>query len=166
MHQERRKFLQQLALACTAGVARSIGVGAAFVSASTLQAKASETTAAVGAAATVASTATVSASTAAGFAKVRSQVFEVIVRQGAAGAPWREICSGPMKVNNIDPEEIEQEINRRKAIIDNHERMLNSIEHSDQAPCACNDCVERINVIRVLKISAPTPFSSELYKIK
>jgi hypothetical protein len=168
MHQERRKFLQQLALACTAGVARSIGVGAAFVSASTLQVKASAATAAVetvGAVATVASSATISAATAAGFSKVRSQVMEVIVRQGVSGAPWREICWGPMKVNNIDPEEIEQAIQRRKAMVDSHEQMLNSIQHSDKAPCACNDCVERINGIRVLKISAPPPFQSELYKL-
>ncbi len=29
---------------------------------------------------------------------VRAQVFEVIVRQALAGAPWKEICAGPMQV--------------------------------------------------------------------
>jgi uncharacterized Zn finger protein (UPF0148 family) len=46
-------------------------------------------------------------------AGVRKQVFEVIVRQAIAGAPWREICEGPMKVNGIDPEDIEAEVARR-----------------------------------------------------
>lgn len=45
---------------------------------------------------------------------VRSQVFEVIIRQAIAGAPWREICSGPMLENNITAEEVESEIERRK----------------------------------------------------
>jgi hypothetical protein len=45
---------------------------------------------------------------------VRAQVFEVIVRQAIAGAPWREICLGPMQVNSITPEEIETEVNRRR----------------------------------------------------
>lgn len=43
---------------------------------------------------------------------VRKQVFEVIVRQALAGAPWRDICAGPMEVNNITPEEIEDEVRR------------------------------------------------------
>lgn len=46
-------------------------------------------------------------------AGVRAQVFEVIVRQAIAGAPWREICAGPMSVNGITPEEIEQELKER-----------------------------------------------------
>jgi hypothetical protein len=45
---------------------------------------------------------------------VHAQVFEVIVRQAMAGAPWKQICAGPMKVCNIDPEEIEEEVRRRK----------------------------------------------------
>jgi hypothetical protein len=45
---------------------------------------------------------------------VRAQVFEVIVRQALAGAPWREICAGPMQVNNITPEEVESECDRRR----------------------------------------------------
>src|SRR5271156_1167693 len=40
---------------------------------------------------------------------VRAQVFEVIVRQAIAGAPWREICAGPMQVNNITAEEVQAE---------------------------------------------------------
>lgn len=45
---------------------------------------------------------------------VRPQVFEVIVRQAMAGAPWQEICSGPMQVNNISPAEVQQEVHRRQ----------------------------------------------------
>lgn len=44
---------------------------------------------------------------------VRAQVFEVIVRQAMAGAPWREICAAPMRVNNITPEDVEKEVERR-----------------------------------------------------
>lgn len=44
---------------------------------------------------------------------IRDQVLEVIVRQAIAGAPWREICVGPMLVNNIAPEEVEAEVYRR-----------------------------------------------------
>jgi hypothetical protein len=48
---------------------------------------------------------------------VRAQVFEVIVRQALAGAPWREICAGPMQVNQISPEEVEAEVKRRQALL-------------------------------------------------
>jgi hypothetical protein len=48
---------------------------------------------------------------------VRAQVFEVIVRQALAGAPWREICAGPMQVNNITPDEVESEVKRRQAML-------------------------------------------------
>ncbi len=48
---------------------------------------------------------------------VRAQVFEVIVRQALAGAPWREICAGPMQVNNIMPDEVEAEVRRREALL-------------------------------------------------
>jgi hypothetical protein len=48
---------------------------------------------------------------------VRAQVFEVIVRQALAGAPWREICAGPMQVNNISPDEVEVEVKRRQALL-------------------------------------------------
>jgi hypothetical protein len=45
---------------------------------------------------------------------VRKQVFEIIVRQALAGAPWREICAGPMRVSGIRPEEVEAEVARRR----------------------------------------------------
>jgi hypothetical protein len=48
---------------------------------------------------------------------VRAQVFEVIVRQALAGAPWQDICHGPMQVNNISPEEVEAEVKRRQALL-------------------------------------------------
>lgn len=48
---------------------------------------------------------------------VRQQVFEVVVRQAIAGAPWQEICAGPMSVNNILPEEVEAEVARRQALL-------------------------------------------------
>ncbi|MBY0356846.1 MAG: hypothetical protein K2W82_02510 [Candidatus Obscuribacterales bacterium] len=48
---------------------------------------------------------------------VRAQVFEVIVRQALAGAPWREICAGPMQVNNISPDEVEAEVKRRQSVL-------------------------------------------------
>ncbi len=44
---------------------------------------------------------------------IRAQVLEVVVRQAMAGAPWREICAGPMQVNNITEAEVEQEVSRR-----------------------------------------------------
>ncbi len=44
---------------------------------------------------------------------VRQQVFEVIVRQALAGAPWREICAVPLEANNISEAEIEAEIVKR-----------------------------------------------------
>ncbi len=44
---------------------------------------------------------------------VRAQVFEVIVRQAIAGAPWKEICAGPMQVNQISTYEVEEEVRRR-----------------------------------------------------
>ncbi len=47
-------------------------------------------------------------------AGVRAQVFEVIVRQAEAGAPWREICAGPMSVNKITAQEVEEELARRQ----------------------------------------------------
>jgi hypothetical protein len=46
---------------------------------------------------------------------VREQVFEVVVRQAMKGAPWREICSGPMLVNQISEGEVEAEVRRRQA---------------------------------------------------
>ncbi|MDX2107755.1 MAG: hypothetical protein SFY67_15240 [Candidatus Melainabacteria bacterium] len=45
---------------------------------------------------------------------IKQQVFEVIVRQAMAGAPWRDICKGPMIANGIDPKEIEEELRHRQ----------------------------------------------------
>lgn len=45
---------------------------------------------------------------------IRQQVFEVIVRQALKGAPWRELCAGPMQVNQITAEEIEAELKKRQ----------------------------------------------------
>lgn len=63
---------------------------------------------------------------------VRDQVFEVIVRQALAGAPWREICAGPMQVNNISPQEVEAEIKRRLSTdaIDTEQDDLTPLEQS------------------------------------
>lgn len=44
---------------------------------------------------------------------VRKQVLEVIVRQAIAGAPWRRICQGPMKVNNITEDDVIKEVKAR-----------------------------------------------------
>ena len=44
---------------------------------------------------------------------VRSQVFEVIVRQALKGAPWEQICAGPMEVNKISREEVIEEVRKR-----------------------------------------------------
>lgn len=46
-------------------------------------------------------------------ATVRQQVFEVIVRQALAGAPWQMICAGPMQVNNISEADVYGEVVRR-----------------------------------------------------
>ncbi len=50
-------------------------------------------------------------------AGVRAQVFEVIVRQALGGAPWEEICAGPMSVCNINPQEVKDEVARRRTLL-------------------------------------------------
>ena len=168
MDQERRKFLRQLATACAAGVAKNLAIG---------------TSLAAGAAATATSTALASASTAAAAGataaegaygvSVRGQVFEVIVRQAIAGTAWKSICAGPLQVNNISEEEIENEVKRRveknkhtdknfclcreclarrleiahKAWAE-HQTYLDAILHTENAPCPCNDCYQKIYKIR------------------
>jgi len=74
---------------------------------------------------------------------VRSQVFEVIVRQALAGAPWREICAGPMHVNNITPQEVEAEVNRRMALISENDENadLNLVE---QHVLKCEKLINRL----------------------
>lgn len=44
---------------------------------------------------------------------VRAQVLEVVIRQALAGAPWKEVCRGPMLVNDISVEEVEDAVRRR-----------------------------------------------------
>ncbi len=44
---------------------------------------------------------------------IKAQVFEVIVRQAMAGAPWREICAGPMAANGITADAVQAEVERR-----------------------------------------------------
>lgn len=51
---------------------------------------------------------------------VREKVFEVVVRQALAGAPWREICAGPMQVNQINPADVEAEVDRRQKLLHDH----------------------------------------------
>lgn len=46
---------------------------------------------------------------------VEAQVFEVVVRQALAGAPWKEICLGPMELNRITVQQVEDEVTWRKA---------------------------------------------------
>jgi hypothetical protein len=160
MPMERRKFLGRLAGACAAGIARNLGIGAATA------------VAAGGAAAAAAGGGTAaaagSAAAAMGMTGVRLQVFEVIVRQAVMGAPWKEICSGPMRMNNITEEDIEKEVRhrialghveegfcacahcceRRKAVI--NEALIQrkaaeaAIPHSSQSPCACKDCFPQV----------------------
>ncbi|HEY9774227.1 MAG TPA: hypothetical protein V6C81_10550 [Planktothrix sp.] len=131
MNQNRRKFLQQLAAVCGSGVARSLGIGLGSAVAVT----------AVPRVATAAKAATAATLVRASYGPaVRTQVFEVIVRQGLAGAPWKEICAGPMQVNNITVSEVEAEIARRKTILDEETRRIDEIAHSAISPCACNEC--------------------------
>lgn len=47
---------------------------------------------------------------------MRGQIFEVVVRQALAGAPWREICGQVMRLNNITDEEVEREVMRRRQL--------------------------------------------------
>lgn len=164
MNPDRRKFLQQLAAVCAGGVARTLGIGC------------TSAVAAHAGAATVATTAAVATgATAAGAygSHIRGQVFEVIVRQGMAGAPWREICQGPMQVNNITEAEIQAEINRRslqfhaesytcecslcvsKRHLENRKILLARIEHSEKSPCACPECYKAVQQIIAETLRTP-----------
>ncbi len=46
---------------------------------------------------------------------LRQAVLEVVVKQALVGAPWRELCKGPMEINGISESEIEAEVVRRRA---------------------------------------------------
>ncbi|MBP7861257.1 hypothetical protein KA183_06210 [bacterium] len=65
---------------------------------------------------------------------VRQQVFEVVMRQAMAGAPWKELCKGPMKVNGIDPKEIEEELKRRKAGLSDRDQNGDASKNSSGFP--------------------------------
>ncbi|HEY9787797.1 MAG TPA: hypothetical protein V6D17_20590 [Candidatus Obscuribacterales bacterium] len=45
---------------------------------------------------------------------VRQCVFEVVVRHALTNPDWKQICAGPMKVNNITVAEVETEAERRR----------------------------------------------------
>jgi hypothetical protein len=159
MNPDRRKFLQQLAAVCAGGVARTLGIGC------------TSAVAAHAAVSTVAATAAVATSATAVGGSIRSQVFEVIVRQGMAGAPWREICQGPMQINNISEAEIQTEINRRtcshkasncecslcvsKRHAEHRKLLLSRIRHSDKSPCACTECYKAVQQIIADALTTP-----------
>jgi hypothetical protein len=65
---------------------------------------------------------------------VRAQVFEVVVRQGIAGAPWRSICAGPMMVNNIDPDEVQAEVDRRKKMMGHDPKKMDNDPEDEDPP--------------------------------
>ena len=173
MDQERRKFLRGMAAACATGIAHNFKIGATLIAGGA---------AAAGTAASAASTTSAAAAVGAGAVAVaagaygtgvRAQVFEVIVRQAIAGAPWKEICQGPMQVNAISPDDVEREILRRKLLLHDmskaycqctdcgqrrlrefretrlkYEAKLAAIPHSDQSPCGCNACFKESCKIR------------------
>jgi len=49
-------------------------------------------------------------------AGIRAQILDTIVRQAFVGMPWREICELIMRANEIRPEEVEAEIQKRKEL--------------------------------------------------
>jgi len=115
---DRRNFVQKLAAALGSIMARFLGL-APF----------SKVFTATGAAAATGVVA--SAACGAYGSGVRQQVFEVIVRQAMAGAPWKEICAGPMQVNGISEGEVEAELKRRK-------------ERGHPPLCPCEFCGKRV----------------------
>jgi hypothetical protein len=68
-------------------------------------------------------------------AGVRAKILEVIVRQALAGAPWREICAGPMQVNQIAEAEVELEVARRRKLLDEHPYHFT---HTPSCPACCS----------------------------
>ncbi len=170
MDQGRRKFLQQMAGSAAAGIAQKFKIGASLaagsVAATTAAGATVAATAVAATAATRASAGSVLAVSPYGTG-VRAQVAEVIVRQALAGAPWKEICKGPMHVNGITEDEIEKEVALRKltslhtgakncrcvdclhVAFDSirekqrlHRLAMASISHSKESPCACNACFD------------------------
>jgi tetratricopeptide (TPR) repeat protein len=47
---------------------------------------------------------------------LRQAVFDIVVKQAVAGAPWKDLCRGPLEINGITEAEIEAEVGRRKAL--------------------------------------------------
>lgn len=158
MNHDRRDFLKKLAAAATTGLARRLGIGV------------STATVATAAGVTAAQATAVGAAAGSYGSGVRAQVFEVIVRQGMAGAPWETICAGPMAVNNIDPEDVRKEMARRKihGVVHNpkaticfctecsskrgqaqreYQARLDAIPHSEMAPCACKACRRAVDEV-------------------
>ena len=151
MNSERRKFLQQLATMCGAGVVRTLGIGLGVGAGAA---------AAPGTTAVVAGAPTLARSAGPYGQGVRQQVLEVIARQAINEAPWREICKGPMDVNFITEEDVQREIltlsnavhtgkmncwcekcfSERRAYNYRKSRRTDAIPHSPISPCACNDC--------------------------
>ena len=70
---------------------------------------------------------------------VAKDAFEVIVRQALAGAPWQEICAGPMTMHGITVEEVEAEVLRRGGSSQRRDQKANSgiLAFIDGALCAC-----------------------------
>jgi len=97
-------------------------------------------------------------------AGVRAQVFEVIVRQAMAGAPWREICAGPMQVNNISAEDVEAECNRRRGIF---KKNLPAEKQKQITECI-NSWKERLTLLQKPQEQLPLDIDtlvSQLYQI-
>lgn len=90
---------------------------------------------------------------------IRAQIFEVIVRQALAGAPWREICANPMRVHGLTVDDVEAEVQRRRSIfedaLDETELKLLS-EHVSQW--------ERISVTRSGDLEASKETNKEKIK--
>lgn len=116
---------------------------------------------------------------------VRDQVFEVIVRQALAGAPWRLICAGPMKVNGITEEEIQREVDRRLEMYANclsqsekeqlerfHEKWQKRAENSPAHTLSCqHEISELVNQLytvngkqppQILFVHSPATFAAAL----
>lgn len=162
----RRKFLTRLGAAVGFGFSRSIGA----LSASPLVAPVAAT-----AAVAAGTTAAASAMNSPYGAGIRAQVLEVIVRQAAAGAPWKEICKGPMNVNNISTSEVEDLLAERskhdemirkgqmclcqncttdrQRISEERASMLAQIKHRDESPCPCDTCFEEVQRLRLVALT-------------
>lgn len=47
---------------------------------------------------------------------LRQAVFDIVVKQAVAGAPWKDLCRGPMEINGISIAEVEAEVSRRRTL--------------------------------------------------